>query len=46
MRIRSLANCEANKVLAGIIAAVLDEANKASLMNLQKTSINEDFYSR
>ena len=46
MRIRLSADCEVNKVLAKIIAAMLNKANKVSLMSLQKTSINKDFYSR
>ena len=46
MRIRLLADCEANKVLAKIVVAMLNKANKASLIDLQKTSINKGFYSR
>ena len=32
MRIRLLANCEANKMLAEIIVAMLNKANKVNLM--------------
>ena len=46
MRIRSLADCEANRVLAEIIAAMLDEANEVSLMSLRKASMNKGFCSR
>ena len=43
---RLLASCEADEVLAKIIVAVLDKADKVSLMSLQKASITEDFCSR